>query len=155
MNDVEKLLALEEIRSLKARYWRLLDTKDWESLVEVFSDDARMDMSGAGTVGGGAVGKRQVVDFIRSRVGDVLTVHHGHTPEIELHSDTTASGIWPMTDRLRWPEGSSLNGVVELTGLGHYHDEYVRVSEGWKISSTAVTRLRVDVVRRAGNGPPS
>ena len=60
-----------------------------------------------------------------------------------------------MTDRLQWPEGSSLNEVVELTNLGHYHDEYVRVSEGWKISSTAVTRLRVDVVRRAGNGPPS
>ncbi len=31
MNDVERLLAIEDIRQLKARYYRCMDTKDWRA----------------------------------------------------------------------------------------------------------------------------
>ena len=38
---------LEAIRQLKARYFRLMDEKDWDALADVFTDDVEMDMRGA------------------------------------------------------------------------------------------------------------
>ena len=46
MTEIERLTALEEIKELKARYFRCLDTKDWAGLQAVFSDDAEFDMRG-------------------------------------------------------------------------------------------------------------
>jgi hypothetical protein len=37
---VEWLVACEEIRQLKARYFRAVDTKEWVLLTEVFAPDA-------------------------------------------------------------------------------------------------------------------
>ena len=39
MDAVEKLLALEEIKQLRAKYWRTLDTKQWEDWGSVFTED--------------------------------------------------------------------------------------------------------------------
>jgi hypothetical protein len=39
---------IEAIKRLKARYFRLMDTKDWEGLAEVFADDVEIDMTGEG-----------------------------------------------------------------------------------------------------------
>ena len=36
---------IEEIRKLKARYFRLLDQQDWQGVSEVFSPDAQIDVS--------------------------------------------------------------------------------------------------------------
>lgn len=38
-----RLLAIEEIRGVKARYFRCMDTKDWDGLRAVFCDDAEFD----------------------------------------------------------------------------------------------------------------
>jgi hypothetical protein len=40
MDDVRRLLAMEEIKQLKARYYRCMDTKDWQGLAKVFAPDA-------------------------------------------------------------------------------------------------------------------
>ena len=69
---------------------------------------------------------------------DVVTVHHGHMPEIEVTSDTTATGIWALQDLLRWPDGH------ELYGYGHYHEEYEKVDGRWRITKMTLTRLRTD-----------
>ena len=37
---MNRLLAIEEIKQLKARYFRFLDTKDWAGLTTVFTPDA-------------------------------------------------------------------------------------------------------------------
>ncbi len=36
---VEKLWDIEQIKQLKARYFRLMDTKDWAAWRELFTDD--------------------------------------------------------------------------------------------------------------------
>jgi hypothetical protein len=74
---------------------------------------------------------------------DVETVHHGHTPEIELTSATTASGIWAMEDRLRWPPLEDPS--MQMNGFGHYHDTYDKTDGEWRISSSTLKRLRVDI----------
>ena len=45
---------LEAIRQLKARYFRTMDTKQWDEMREVFADDVVMDTtaSGGGVVTG-------------------------------------------------------------------------------------------------------
>src|SRR5271169_7071242 len=79
----------EAIRQLKARYFRAMDTKDWSGLRRVFADDVVMDTTASG--GSVITGAEPFLAFLREAIGDVITVHHGHTPEIELTSPTTAT----------------------------------------------------------------
>ncbi len=131
MNDIEA------IKQLKARYFRTMDTKDWAAMREVFTDDVVVDTTSSG--GGVVEGADAFIAFLRDIIGDVVTVHHGHMPEIELTSATSATGIWAMEDMLRWPNG------MELHGYGHYHETYEKVAGEWRIKTTTLSRLRVDV----------
>ena len=128
---------IEAIRRLKARYFRTMDTKDWAGMRRVFTDDVVMDTSSSG--GGVIAGADDFLAFLEPILRDVVTVHHGHMPEIELTSPTTAVGIWSMEDMLRWPDGS------ELHGFGHYHETYEKVDGAWRIKTSTLTRLRTDV----------
>jgi len=145
MEPVEHLMATEEIKQLKARYFRCMDTKDWAGFEQVFATDAVMDMSSEmrdqTTRGGITRGAAQIAAMVRTVVGPVVTVHHGHMPEIEITSPTTARGVWAMEDKLRWPEGSP---VRTMHGYGHYHETYERTDDGWRIKTITLTRLRVD-----------
>ena len=127
---------VEAIRGLKARYFRTMDTKDWAAMREVFTDDVVIDTTDSG--GGVVAGADAFMDFLQETLAEVVTVHHGHMPEIEVTSPTTATGVWAMEDRLRWPDGS------ELLGFGHYHEAYERVDGSWRIKSSRLTRLRMD-----------
>ena len=145
MEPAERLMATEEIKQLKARYFRCMDTKDWAGFEQVFAHDAVMDMSSEmrdqTTRGGVTRGSAEIAAMVRNVVGAVVTVHHGHMPEIELTSATTARGVWAMEDKLRWPEGSP---VRTMHGYGHYHETYERTEDGWRIKTITLTRLRVD-----------
>jgi hypothetical protein len=39
---------IEEIRKLKARYFRFLDAQDWDNYAQIFAPDVVFDTSGAG-----------------------------------------------------------------------------------------------------------
>ena len=132
---------IEAIKQLKARYFRTIDTKDWSGLRQVFTDDVAIDTTASG--GSVITGAEQFLAFLREAIGDVTTVHQGHTPEIELTSPATATGIWAMEDMLRWSNGS------ELHGYGHYHETYEKVSGGWRIKTSRLTRLRMDFTDQA------
>jgi hypothetical protein len=147
LTTIERLAAIEDIKQLKARYFRCMDTKDWAGFADVFASDAVMDMRGEmrdGTTEGEGLttGNHEIAAFVRGAVDAITTVHHGHMPEIEITSATTATGIWAMEDKLRWPEGAPIS---TLHGYGHYHEQYERTADGWRISRTTLTRLRIDV----------
>jgi len=127
---------LEAIKQLKARYFRTMDTKDWAGMRPVFADDVVVDTSESG--GDVVRGADAFMEFLSETLRDVTTVHHGHMPEIEITSASTAQGVWAMEDHLRWPDGG------ELHGFGHYHETYERVGETWRIQSLKLTRLRLD-----------
>ena len=139
MVTIEGLDAVETIKQLKARYFRLLDTKDWPGLVNVFAPEITVDVEGSG--GPRATTAEAFVARVAERLGDAVTVHHGHGPEIHLTSVTTATGVWAMEDEIWWPEGSP---VRHLHGYGHYHDLYAVTERGWRITSMRLTRVRVD-----------
>ena len=133
----ERLADIEAIKQLKARYFRTMDMKDWAGMREVFADDVTMDTSASG--GGVVTGADEFMTFLRGMIGDVVTVHQCHTPEIDVASATRASGVWAMEDMLRWPDGT------ELHGYGHYHETYEKRDGRWCIVSCTLTRLRRDV----------
>jgi uncharacterized protein (TIGR02246 family) len=127
---------VEAIRQLKARYFRTMDMKDWAGMRAVFTDDVVMDTSSSG--GGVIAGADDFLAFLEPTLDGVVTVHHGHMPEIEITSPTTATGIWSMEDMLRWPDGS------EMHGYGHYLETYEKVDGEWRIKTSTLTRLRTD-----------
>jgi SnoaL-like domain len=136
---------IEEIKKLKARYFRMLDTKDWERLAAVFTDDVVIDVTSEG--GGVTRSVAEFMPYLRGVIEPVTTVHHGHMPEIELTSATEARGVWALEDQLWWPDGAPLR---YMHGFGHYHETYEKTSAGWRIKTMTITRLQ-RIVDAAGS----
>jgi uncharacterized protein (TIGR02246 family) len=126
---------IEEIKQLKARYFRTMDTKNWAGMRQVFADDVTMDTTEAG--GNLITGADAFLAFLEPTLAAAITVHQGHMPEIRLTSATTATGIWALEDLISWPDGG------EMRGYGHYHEVYEKADGAWKIKSSKLTRLRV------------
>ncbi len=143
LDDVKKLLALEEIRALKARYFRCIDTKDWDGLKRLFVADAVVDISDdkPGCI---IKGREAFIESVSQSLRDCVSVHHGHCPEITLTSDTTAEGIWAMEDVLQWGEGAA-SPVRSLQGYGHYFETYECIDGHWLFRTVRLKRLRTDI----------
>ena len=127
---------IEAIKQLKARYFRFMDTKDWDNYATVFAEDAEMRNSPDPEEI--FEGRGDIVAKVSAALVEAKTVHHGHMPEITLTSDTTATGIWAMDDYVDLPQ-------LTLHGWGHYHEEYVKRDGEWQILSSRLTRLRLDI----------
>ena len=135
---------IEAIRRLKARYFRTMDTKDWAGMRVVFTDDVVIDTSEAG--GERIEGVDTFMVFLPGALSGATTVHQGHMPEIDLTSDTTATGIWALNDIVIW------EGGMRLDGYGHYHETYRKLDGEWRIASSKLTRLHVDFTVPEENG---
>lgn len=158
MTDIEKLLAIEEIRQLRPRYFRVIDAKQFDELEDLFTPDACFDSREAvydpikGQYPGFPVspvskGREEVIKGIIAGMPDTLqSCHMGNTGEIEVLSDTTARGIIPFSDRLIIP------GVLATAGYGYYYDEYEKLDGKWRIKSGTLKRKRVIFEDDLGNG---
>ena len=164
MQDLERLLAIEEIKQLKATYFHCVDTKNWKGFLEVFAPDAEFDhrtafdavdpVSGESRVYGRPellkhidtsewkVKGREALFSMSADFAAVSTVHHGFNPRITVHSAEEASGIWAMTDLLRFAENAPIR---EIRGYGFYHETYRKLDGRWLIQSNTLKRIRVDV----------
>ncbi|MDO7833686.1 nuclear transport factor 2 family protein [Sphingobium sp. HBC34] len=138
----EKLNAIEEIKKVKARYCRFVDTKQWDSYRDLFTDDCIFDGAASGM--GEITDRDAFVAQARQGLTGCISVHHCHCPEIELTSATTASGIWAMEDMLQWPDPAA-GQIARLHGMGHYHERYAKIGDAWKITAWRLERLRVDM----------
>jgi hypothetical protein len=129
---------VEAIKQLKARYFRLMDTKQWDEWRGVFADDCRFEGTSRAYAG-----PDEFVAGTRARLDPAITIHQGHMPEIVFTGDGTARGVWAMFDWVEWPEPIDHGRGFGLgfTGYGHYEEEYRREDGGWKIASLRLTRL--------------
>ncbi|MBU6266709.1 MAG: nuclear transport factor 2 family protein [Sphingomonadales bacterium] len=151
MAAATELLAIERIRQLKARYFRMMDTRDFTALGELFTADATFDFTEAlgfrpvggawqGKRGGVVRGREAIVETIRRALAEATSAHHGHDFEITIESASEARGIVAMTDTLR-----GLDRVTpRLHGAGHYHDRYRCEAGTWRIAETRLVRLFLD-----------
>ncbi|MGF7150211.1 hypothetical protein FHS96_003869 [Sphingomonas zeicaulis] len=143
MTDIERLLAIEDIKRLKARYFRCVDTKDWNTFRTLFTADAAFDIRDD-VPGCLMIGPDAIASAASGPLEGCISVHHGHCPEIDILSDVEAQGIWAMEDILRWSADSALPGQT-LHGFGHYFERYAKADGAWRISALKLQRLRVDV----------
>jgi SnoaL-like domain len=127
-------------RALLQRLVDIEDHKDWVEFGQVFARDAHLEVPEGGV---SEDGREAVVRSVSTVLEGVTTVHHGHTPEIEITGDSTARGIWAMFDYVEFPtaEGGERFG---LKGYGHYIEEYVREDGAWRIKRLELSRLRID-----------
>ena len=160
--SIEMLLALEEIKALRAKYCRYLDTKDWTGYRSIFSPDVEFDGREAMQSFGVSdenllkqafiIGVDNVIKFVSASIQGIETVHQCHTPEIEFTSSTTAAGIWAFEDKLWVPDNSQTfvlhkpegSRVKLMHGYGHYVETYQKSEEQWLIKTLRVTRLKVE-----------
>ncbi|MER5436264.1 nuclear transport factor 2 family protein [Streptomyces sp. NPDC002588] len=136
----ERLAAIEEIKVLKARYLRFVDTKDWEAFRRLVTDDMKFYFESEPTPRA-TTGEQFVNEFVRARMSHSLSIHHGLMPEIEIIDSDSATGIWALYD---WVDDPKHRRAFE--GYGHYEEKYRRNSAGrWQISEIRLTRLRVEL----------
>ena len=147
METTERLTAIEDIKTLKARYFRCMDNKDWPGLQAVFAPDVVADFRDAtGTrdetllTHGAALYVKNLVPILQN----IVTTHHGHMPEIEITAPTTATGIWAMEDLL-WVQDGAPVPYKTMRGFGHYHETYEKRDGVWVIATIRLSRLRVDL----------
>jgi len=132
------LVALEELRRLKYRYFRTLDLKLWDDFATTLTDDVQ-GRYGTKVYGESLAldGREAVVDFMRSKLSDdILTVHIAQHPELEVDGDE-ATGSWAFEDTVIVPSFKVL-----IRGAGYYTDRYRRDSDGrWRIAATSYDRI--------------
>jgi hypothetical protein len=140
MTAVDELLAIEQIKALKSRYFRCVDLKLFDEWRTCFSDDAQLHASST-LPDGGVDG---FVAAVACMLEGVRTIHHGHNHEIEITSPTTARGTWALQDYVEWPAADGRR--VGFTGYGFYSEEYRKESGGWKICWMRLRYVRVDAL---------
>lgn len=133
---------IEAIKQLKSRYFRALDSKDWDLMKSCLSPDciARYD--------GGKYsfnGREHIVQFFSSYMGNpkLIFMHHGHHPEITVTDKSNATGIWYLQDVV-----INLENNTTLRGAGFYHDTYVCIEQQWLISETGYERTFEEIEER-------
>lgn len=133
---LQQLSDLEDIRTLKHRYFRGIDTADHALLATLFTDDIVVDYRG-GTYRVSFAGRAQMLDFLANSFNsDTVAMHHGHMPEITLSGEDSATGLWYLEDIF-----IALDRQTHTIGTAIYRDEYRREADGWKIARTEYDRV--------------
>lgn len=145
VTDLERLVAIEDIKNLKARRIRALDEKRWSEYEAMHAEDHVSDTYGDEP----AVGAKANAQKVAQALADITSVHHAHTPEIVINSSDTASAVWAMEDMLFWKQGDEDHW---LHGYGHYHERYRKGPNGWQFVYRRLTRIRVDMSEGAQPG---
>lgn len=145
--DIQRLMDIEAIKQLKHAYFRCVDTANFDELATFFHDDITVHF-----VGGHYEWKLQGADqviasqrqaFTRRAVGH----HNGHHPEIQLLSETEATGLWYLADNM-WV----LDHQHFTTGTALYWDRYEKVDGRWLIRETRYRRI-YEINRRLDENP--
>lgn len=137
----------EALQELKARYFYYVDSRQWDRLRSVFTDDAKSD--GFGFEG---EGPDAFVEGVKERLDGAVSFHAGFMPQFSVQQDGSVRGRWAMHDYVTWPPGhKTYRGVhsSELSGFrgfGYYEEVYRKNSEGWRVSFIRLTRIRTDLL---------
>ncbi len=134
--DVQRLMDIEAIKQLKHAYFRCIDTANFEELATLFHDDVSVHFVG-GTYEWKLQGKAEYLESVQKSFNKEAVGHHnGHHPEIQILSDTEATGIWYLADNM-WV----LDHLFFTAGTAVYWDRYEKVAGRWKIRDTKYRRI--------------
>ena len=114
--EIQRLNDIEAIKQLKAKYFRCLDGK------LVFHSP------------------KEITEYLAAAMPkEEISMHMGHTPEITIDSETTATGRWYLEDNLIFTDGKYKN--VGINGGAFYTDKYEKIDGQWFIKETGYVRI--------------
>ena len=149
VTDLERLIAIENIRTLQSRYVRYADSKDWDALAGCFLPDASFiphDLQGKPQVI--MAGRDAIKERVSTSVGNGTALHHLLSYEIEVDSSTRARGVWAMEDWIDRSNDDSSTGASPpfktMHGCGHYHATYEKVGGVWFIADLKLLRVKLE-----------
>ncbi|GAS89341.1 nuclear transport factor 2 family protein [Mycolicibacterium brisbanense] len=126
---------IDDVKQVKYRYLRALDTKNWEEFADTLTEDVVADYGQSLGESLHFTDRDALVDYMRQSLGpETITEHHVSHPEITVTGDQ-ATATWYLQDRVIAPAFNFM-----LIGAAFYHDTYRRTSDGWKISGTGYDR---------------
>lgn len=129
------LVAIEQIKQLKARYFRGVDTCNLELLRSILSPYVKVRFDSP-TYQFELNGIEEAIEFYRtSFTNRRFGMHNGHTPEIAVNGDE-ATGLWYLNDVF-----INLDEQTLLNGSAIYEDCYVKLEGEWRILRTGYKRL--------------
>lgn len=133
---LQQLSDIEEIRLMKHRYFRGIDTADNALLADMFTDDVYVDYRG-GNYRVKLQGREDMMTFLANSFhSDAVAMHHGHMPEITITGEDTAEGVWYLEDIF-----IDVARKSHTIGSAIYKDVYRRVGGKWKIERTEYDRV--------------
>jgi len=133
---LQQLSDIEEIKILKHRYFRGIDTADMALLAEVFTEEVACTYNG-GTYRVSLKGRAAMIEFLANSFhSGAAAMHIGIMPEIAITGDNTATGIWYLQDVFINTERDD-----HTFGTAIYTDTYRREGGVWRIESTYYDRV--------------
>ena len=126
---------LEDIKRVKYRYLRALDTKKWEEFAGTLTEDVVGDYGSSVGEEHHFTDRESLVAYMRASLPpNVITEHRVTHPEITVDGDE-ATATWYLQDRVMVPDFDFM-----LIGAAFYNDRYRRTADGWRISATGYER---------------
>jgi len=134
MSDLEWLVALEEIRQLKARRDRYLDAHDWDAYEALHAPDHVSHHApdpSTGVTGEPWTSPAEMMKNVREMLTGThaITAHHSYDPEIVFETPTKARGVWAMTAASVFKDEHGEPGW--RIGHGYYHETYEKRDGEW------------------------
>jgi hypothetical protein len=127
---------VEDIKQVKYRYLRALDTKHWNEFADTLTEDVVGDYGPSRGQELHFTDRAALVEYMKASLGsNIITEHRVTHPEITVHGADEASATWYLQDRVIVAEFDFM-----LIGAAFYHDRYRRTGAGWKISATSYDR---------------
>ena len=120
MDDLGRLVAVQDISDLIGRYCMFFDDEDWAALDELWTDDAAFVVEDRAFEG-----RTVLMDFLSTCLpAGYRTKHMISRPVVELGPDGTSATA--RTDVV-WIAANFENTIV-----GRYNDQLVKTDTGWK-----------------------
>ena len=133
MTSMDSQFAIENsCKNLFNDYARLLDFGHFDEFVELFSDDAHMNL------GFVLNGKEAIRTSMTKRSPELRSRHVLTNMSINVLSDTQASGIAYLSlYRHTGPESLNDDPIEfsQPSAVGHYENQFVLTTDGWRIKS--------------------
>ena len=107
--EVQRLKDVQAIKELKSKYFRALDTKNWDELETTMTPNISTAYSNGKLV---FHGPKEITNYFKESMPHTeITLHQGHNPVIWFESDTVAYGKWYLQDNLIFAEGNPYCGT--------------------------------------------
>jgi len=133
---VRLLADLDEIESLKARYWRAIDAGRVADVGACLLAECVVDYDGVPR----CESREAFLDVVRTASAQpgMFHVHHGHNPVIGFLTPDHAAGTWEI-----FYHGIDLTTRTIVQMAGTYQDSYARRAGRWWIATTLMRRRSV------------